>query len=234
MRYVFLTLAIASSGSAMAADSLSDSNLVQRALTLKNNEVLLGAGLSYGKNDVDEEVGLGLAARYGLTDNLSIGLGGISYRFIQRQEKQTGLEMAFNVGLKGRYESQVNGDSLGYGASAYGKYVLTSDTAVNFAASYIFWNEEYLNNKKEWQYLIGITQNLTQTLALNANYTYRDLSGFTQHSAMDVGVGLNYALTDQLDIGIHYSYSDFNAQKNQYDADTAMEKNLGAYITYRF
>ncbi len=234
MRTLVTAIALVCSMSAVAADSLSESNPVMRSLTLKDNEVLLGAGLAYGTTDGDKEWKAGLAARYGLTDNLSIGLSGVHYRFIERADDETGLEMAFGAGLRGMYESKLNGDSLGYGADVYGKYVLTSDTALTFGASYIFWNEDNLDNKKEYQYHVGVMQNLMDKVTLSAGYTYRDLKDFTQDDAYSVDLGLNYALSKQMDVGVVASYTDFNPLKNQYDVDSTLEKSVGMYLTYRF
>ena len=230
----FAALSLLLLSATTVANELSPANPILRPLTLKDGELNLVAGARYGNTDSKHDWELDLGLGYGLTDDFSIGLGGMSYRFLPRSDNGMGLELAVNAGLRGYYESRQNGDALGYGAGVYGKYVLTRDTAVNFGVDYTFWNEEVLQNKREMRYTVGVAQNLMDKWTLSADYTYRDLHDFNQNHAYEASLGLNYNVARHMDVGIGLTYTDFDAVANGYKADAQFKRSANVYLQYRF
>ena len=75
------------------AQDLSKRSLVERALTLKDHEILVGGALGYGDSSSDSGFNLGLDVGYGLSNDITLGLGGIRYRFLARDNDEQGLEL---------------------------------------------------------------------------------------------------------------------------------------------
>ncbi|MCC2614980.1 porin [Aestuariibacter halophilus] len=235
MKKTLTVLTMVLMSSSTLAAQLSPANPVLRPLTLKDGEVVLGASIGYGDSEDDNGGQLGLNAAYGITDDLTLGLGGIRYRMLSRgSDTAAGLELAIGAGLRGYLESDGNGDALGYGADVTGKYVFSDDFAVTFSGGYVYWNEQHLANKHEWRFSVGAEKALGNDLTAFADYSYRDLHGFSQNHANRYTLGVNYNLNRQWDLGLAFSYSDFDAVENGYDADNAYRRNLGIYATYRF
>lgn len=229
---ISLSLLLASS-SALAATEYPE-NPVLRPLTLTDGTIAIGGALGWGEEDDDNRVVLGLDAAYGLTDDLTLGLGGLTYRLLARPSNGTGLELAVGLGVRGFQESTVNGDAVGYGADLNGKYVFNKDIAMTFDLGYIKWDEEKLGNKDEYRYGIGLQANVAKAWTASVNYTYRDLKYFQQDDAHEVNVGLNYAYSKQTDIGMFAGYSSFDALENDYKLDNSFDRVAGVYATYRF
>ncbi|MCO4798982.1 MAG: outer membrane beta-barrel protein [Colwelliaceae bacterium] len=209
-------------------------NPVLRPLTLTDGTIELSGALAWGEENDDSRGELNLNAAYGLTDNLTIGFGGVNYRILARKGNKNGLELAVGLGVRGYQESYNNGDSFGYGADLTGKYVFNKDVAMTFSLGYINWDEEKLENKSEYRYSVGLQRNIAKDWTAFANYTYRDLKDFTQDDAHKVTVGVNYAYSKDIDVGMFAGYSDFDAQKNGYKLDNNLDRAAGVYLTYRF
>ncbi len=224
---------ILSASTAVSANELSKQNLVERSLTLKDSEVALSGGLYFGETDDEDDTGLGLNAAYGLTDELTIHLGGVRYKYLPRYNDGKGLELTFGAGYKGHMERN-NDDVKGYGADITGKYVFSRDLAMVFAAEYVFWNNPGSDNSSENRFSVGALYQPIERLTFSVDYTHRDLKDFVQNNAYTASAGVNYALTKNTDIGLTYAYSDFDAEQNGYDIDSAYQRNYGAYINYRF
>lgn len=234
---ISVALLLASS-SAFAGNETSNTkypeNPILRPLTLTDGTVAISGALAWGEENDKSRGELNLNAAYGLTDNLTIGLGGVNYRFLARQNNKTGLELAVGLGLRGYQDSISNGDAIGYGADLNGKYVFDKNIAMTFSAGYINWDEEKLENKSEYRYSIGVQTNVAKDWTTFANYTYRDLKDFTQDDAHSVNVGVNYAFSKDIDIGLFTGYSDFDAQENGYKLENSFDRSAGLYVTYRF
>jgi len=234
MNKSLLSIALLLTSSAVFAETEYPQNPVLRPLTLTDGTIVIGGALMVVEENDESRGALNLNAGYGLTDNLTLGLGNISYRVLARPENETGLELAIGLGLRGYQESAVNGDSVAYGADLNGKYVFDQNIAMIFSLGYIKWDEDQLKNKDEYRYSLGIQANVAKNLTATANYTYRDLKDFNQKEAHEVSVGLNYAYSKNTDIGVFTGYSSFDAQDNGYNVDNSFDRVAGIYVTYRF
>ena len=234
MNKSLLSIALLLTSSAVFAETEYPQNPVLRPLTLTDGTIVIGGALMVVEENDESRGALNLNAGYGLTDNLTLGLGNISYRVLARPENETGLELAIGLGLRGYQESAVNGDSVAYGADLNGKYVFDENIAMIFSLGYIKWDEDQLKNKDEYRYSLGIQANVAKNLTATANYTYRDLKDFNQKEAHEVSVGLNYAYSKNTDIGVFTGYSSFDAQDNGYNVDNSFDRVAGIYVTYRF
>jgi len=209
-------------------------NPVLRPLTLTDGIVSIGGGLSVIEDNDNKSGAISLYAAYGLTDNLTINLGGVDYRVLARKNNETGLELAVSAGLRGFQKSNVNGDSIAYGANLNGKYVFNSSLAMNFSLGLIKWDEEKISNKDEYRYSVGLQTKLAKGWTTHVNYTYRDLKYFEQNDAHVINAGLNYSFSKSVDLGGALGYSDFDAVINGYDLDNSFERSVGVYVGYRF
>jgi len=234
MNKSLISIALLLASSAVFAETEYPENPVLRPLTLTDGTVALSGAIALGEEKGDSHSELNLNAAYGLTDNLTIGLGGLNYRVLARQDNNTGLELAVGLGVRGYQDSRLNGDSVGYGADLNGKYVFDKNIAMTFSLGYINWDEETLKNKSEYRYSVGVQANVAKDWTASARYTYRDLEDFTQKDAHGVDLGLNYAYSKNTDVGIFAGYSSFDAQDNGYKLDNSFERVVGIYATYRF
>lgn len=230
---VLIGLILSSVAATASANKLSEQNLVERSLTLKDSEVVLFGGLFHGETGNENDTGLGLSAAYGFTDNLSVGFGGARYRFMERANDGQGLELTFGAGYKGHMERN-NVDVNGYGADIAGKYVLSPDLAVLFSTEYVFWNHKGKDNASEHRYSLGALYQVMNNVTFSADYTFRDLKDFNQNNAYSASTGVHYALSKNTDVGLTFAYSDFDTEKNGYDTDSAYKRSYGAYVSYRF
>ncbi|MBE0366996.1 hypothetical protein [Pseudoalteromonas aurantia] len=231
-----LLIALACIGASQASE-LSDRNVVTRSLTVQDSELQVVGALGYGKNGGEDGIEVGLDARYGLSDDWTIGLGHTRYRFLDRGENDLGLELTLGAGLKGMYEKlgQGNVDVLGYGADIMGKYVYSQDTALLFGAQYVFWNVQHTDkNADEYRFNLGVQHQVLEDVVVSADYTLRSLNDMTQSTAHEASVSMNYALSRSLDAGVYLKYSSFNPQENGFTADSANKQEVGAYVSYRF
>jgi opacity protein-like surface antigen len=234
MKKSLISIALLLASSTVFAETEYPENPVLRPLTLTDGTIQVGGALAWGEEKDENRGALNLNAAYGLTDNLTLGLGGVNYRFLARQDNDTGLELAVGLGVRGYQESTIHGDSVAYGADLNGKYVFDKDIAMIFSVGYVKWDEEKLKNKDEYRYSVGLQTNIAKDWTATANYTYRDLKDFNQNSANEVSVGVNYAFSKNTDIGIFAGYSDFDAQENGYKLDDSYDRFAGVYATYRF
>jgi opacity protein-like surface antigen len=234
MKKSLISIALLIASSTVFAETEYPENPVLRPLTLTDGTVSVGGALAWEEEKNDNRAALNLNIGYGLTDNLTLGLGGINYRVLARSDNETGLELAVGLGFRGFQESQVNGDSVAYGADINGKYVFNKDLAMIFSVGYVKWDEEKLKNKDEYRYSIGLQTNLAKDWTATARYTYRDLKDFNQNSANEVNLGVNYAFSKNTDIGIFAGYSDFDAQENGYKLHNSYDRVAGFYAAYRF
>ena len=222
---------------ASQANELSDRNLVTRSLTVQDSELQVVGALGYGKNGDEDGIEVGLDARYGLSDDWTIGLGHTRYRFLERGNNDLGLELTVGAGLKGMYEKSGRGnvDVLGYGADIAGKYVYSQDTALVFGAQYVFWNVQHTDkNADEYRFNLGVQHQVFEDVVISADYTLRSLNDMTQSTAHKASVSMNYALSKNLDTGVFVNYSSFDPVKNGFTADSANKQGVGAYVSYRF
>ena len=230
---MLIALAVATVSTGVSANQLSKQSLVERSMTLKSGEVQLGAAAFYGETDDKDDKGFAINAAYGVTDDLSIGFGGLRYRFMSRPNDNGGLELTVGAGLKGHLE-QGDEDILGYGADVSGKYVLSPELAFTFGAEYVFWNFVGSDNGKEYRLSVGTMYQPIDDVTFSVGYTYRDLHDFSQDNAYTVHTGVNYAWSENLDVGMAFTYNDFDPVKNGFDIKTAHKRNLGLYASYRF
>lgn len=210
-------------------------NPILRPLTLTDGTVQISGAYSYGEqHNGDSKKNINANMSYGLTDDLQIGLEGLTYSLFENSN--TGLEFAINAGLRGFHESDDDlvGNSLGYGVSIFGKQIINNNLAITFGTGYTFWNEEHLGNKRENTYSVGVMTNIAKDFTLSANYTFRDLHDFQQDHANTVVLGLNHALTANLDIGLTLQYSDFEEHRGDIAFHETPEKTMGLYASWRF
>ena len=218
------------------ANELSDDNLVKRSLTLKSGEAQLAAAIGYAKTADENDTFFAVDGAYGITDNWSVGLGHTRYRFLSRGTNGLGLELTLGAGVKGSYEllhSKENAHA--YGADVLGKYVINDDTALVFGTEYVFWNIPHSSdNASEWRLQGGVQQNITDELTLSAVYQFRELKDMVQSNAHEATITLNYAYSEQIDVGMFAGASNFNAVKNGFTADSDHKQGIGMYMSYRF
>jgi hypothetical protein len=239
MKKSLISMALLLASTAAFAGNQSDhssypENPILRPLTLSDGMVAISGGITLGEEKNETRGELNLNAAYGLTDNLTLGLGELKYRVLARDNNQTGLELAVGLGLRGFQESKSHGDAIAYGADLNGKYVFNQDISMTFSLGYINWDEEYLENKSENKFSIGVQSNVARDWTAYTNLSYRDLKGFTQDDSYSVTSGLNYTFTKDIDVGMYASYSDFEAQDNGYNLDSNFERSAGLYVAYRF
>lgn len=234
MKKSLLCIALFLSSSSVFAETEYPQNPVLRPLTLTDGTIAVGGALAWGEEKNDRRGEVNLHAAYGITDDLTVGLGGLDYRFLARSGNKTGLELAVGLGVRGYQDSLTNGDLVGYGVDLNGKYVFNKDIAMLFSAGYVKWDEEQLKNKDEYRYSVGVQANVAKNWTATARYTYRDLKDFNQNDAHKVNVGLNYAYSKNTDIGVFVGYSNFDAQENGYKLEHNFDRAVGLYATYRF
>ena len=235
MKKSIISIALLLGSSTVFAETEYPENRVLRPLTLTDGTISVGGAIAWVAEEEDDKRGeINLNIGYGLTDNLTLGLGGINYRVFARPDNEIGLELAVGLGFRGFQESRINGDSVAYGTDLNGKYVFNKDIAMIFSVGYVKWDEEKLENKDEYRYSVGIQANLAKDWSATASYTYRDLKDFNQNNANQVGVGINYAFSKNTDIGLFASYSDFDAQENGYVLGNSFDHAMGLYANYRF
>jgi len=234
MNRSLISMAFLLASSAAFAETEYPENPILRPLTLTDGTIAVGGALAWGEEKGDSRVALSLNAAYGLTDDLTLALGGLKYRILARPENERGLELALGLGVRGYQDSYINGDAIAYGTDLNGKYVFDENVAMTFSLGFVKWDEEKLKNKDEYRYSVGVQANLVNDWTASANYTYRDLKDFTQNSAHEVSAGLNYAYSKNTDIGVFASYSSFDAQENGYKLDHSFDRVAGVYLSYRF
>jgi opacity protein-like surface antigen len=234
MNKSLISIALLLASSTAFAETEYPENPVLRPMTLTDSTILVGGVFTVVEEENDSRGELNFNAAYGLTDNLTLGFGGIRYRVIARSDNNTGLELAVGLGVRGYHDSKINGDSVGYGVDLNGKYVLDKDLAMTFSLGYVKWDEEKLKNKDEYRYSLGVQANITKHWTATASYTYRDLKDFTQQDAQEINIGVNYAYSNAIDVGIFTGYSSFDAQKNGYKLDNSFDRIAGVYAAYRF
>ncbi|MDT0604539.1 porin [Thalassotalea castellviae] len=238
MKKSLISMALLLASTGVFAGNQSDSNYpenpILRPLTLNDGTIAVSGAISWGEEKDKSRGELNLNAAYGLTDDLTIGFAGLDYRVLARNNNRTGLELAVGVGLRGFQESTSNGDAIGYGADLNGKYVFNQDIAMTFSLGHVIWDEEHLANKSENRFSVGVQSKVAKNWTAFTNYTYRDLKGFTQDKAHSVHSGLNYTLSNNIDVGMYASYDNFEAQENGYDLKNNFDRSLGLYLTYRF
>lgn len=234
MKKSIISAALLLTSASAFAETEYPQNPVLRPLTLTDGTVFVGAALARAEEKDVKRTVLGLHVGYGLTDNVTLGLDGIKYRFLARDNNSTGLELTVGAGLRGFQESSKYGDSVAYGADLNGKYVFNKNFATIFSAGYVEWDEDKRKNKGEFRYSIGLQANIVKDWTASASYTYRDLIDFEQDEAYKVNVGINYAYSKSTDIGLFAGYSNFDAQKESYKFDNNFDRVAGVYAAYRF
>jgi opacity protein-like surface antigen len=234
MNKSFISIALLLASSTTFAETKYPENPILRPLTLADGTIAVSGALVLGEEKDEHHSELNLNVGYGLTDNLTVSLSGVNYRFLARDDNETGLELAIGLGVRGRQESSINGDSIAYGTDLNGKYVFDENIAMTFSVGYIKWDEEKHKNKDEYRYAIGMQANVSKDWTAFANYTYRDLKDFNQNNAHEVSIGANYSYSKSADIGVFTGYSSFDAQENGYQRDNNFDRVAGVYMTYRF
>jgi opacity protein-like surface antigen len=234
MKKSIISIALLAASSSVYAQTEYPQNPVLRPLTLTDGTISVSGAISLVEENNKNRGELNLNAAYGMTDNLTLGLGGINYRILARPDNYTGLELSVGLGVRGYQDSSLNGDSVGYGVDLNGKYVFNEDIAMLFSLGYVKWDEEKLQNKDEYRYSLGLQANLAEYWTANVKYTYRDLKDFEQNDAHQVSVGLNHAFSKKVDLGVFVGYSNFDAQENGYNLDDSFERVAGVYAAYRF
>ena len=234
MNKSLISVALILASSTVLAATEYPKNPILRPMTLTDGTVAVSGSIAWGEEGNDRHGALGLNAAYGLTDDLTLGLGGIKYRILARADNELGLELALGLGVRGYQDSSVNGDSIAYGSDLNAKYVFDKNIAMTFSLGYVKWDEEKLKNKDEYRFAIGVQTNIAKDWTASANFTFRDLEGFSQNNAQEGNVGVNYAYSKNTDIGMFAGYSNFDAQENGYDLDKNFDRVAGIYASYRF
>jgi opacity protein-like surface antigen len=234
MKKSMISVALLLASSTVFAATEYPENPILRPLTLTDGTIAIGGALGWGEEKDDNRAALSLNAAYGLTDDLTLGLGNIDYRILARPNNGTGLELAVGLGVRGYQDSKVNGDAIAYGTDLNGKYVFDKNIAMTFSLGYVKWDEEKLKNKDEYRYSVGVQANVAKDWTASANYTFRDLKDFTQNSAHEVNISANYAYSKQTDLGVFMGYSSFDALENGYKLDDSFDRVAGVYAAYRF
>lgn len=234
MKKSIITLALLLASSNVLADTKYPDNPILRPLTLTDSTVALSGAIAVVEEGDDSRGEINLNAAYGLTDDLTLGLGGLEYRVLARPNNEMGLELTISAGVRGYQDSHANGDAIAYGGDLNGKYVFDENLAIIGSLGYVKWDEEELKNKDEYRYSIGLQTNLVNDWTASVLYTYRDLQDFTQGDAHEVHAGLNYVYSKNIDLGLFAGYSNFDAQENGYKLDDSFERVAGFYSTYRF
>lgn len=234
MNKSFTSVALLLASSTVFAATEYPENPVLRPMTLTDGTIAVGGAIAWGEEKSDRRGALSLHAAYGLTDDLTLGLGGLKYRLLARPDNKLGLELALGLGVRGYQESSVNGDAVAYGTDLNAKYVFDKNIAMTFSLGYVKWDEEKLKNKDEFRYSVGVQANIVKDWTATANYTYRDLKDFEQNHAHEVNFGVNYAYSKNTDIGVFAGYSSFDAQENGYELDQSFDRVAGMYASYRF
>jgi len=234
MKKSLISIALLLTSAVAVAETEYPENPVLRPLTLTEGTISVAGALSWGEEEKESRGELNLNAAYGLTDNLTLGFGGINYRVLARPDNETGLELSLGLGLRGFQDSTNNGDAVGYGADLNGKYVIDKDIAMTFSLGYVKWDEDKLKNKDEYRYSIGLQANIAKDWSATATYTYRDLQDFEQNEAHEANIGINYAYNKNTNIGLFTGYSSFDAQENGYKLDNSLDHVAGVYAAYRF
>ena len=245
MKSALSLLALSLASSLAIADQLSVSNPVTRSLTLQDGEFSVSAGLlRVQKNDRDEKYALGLGGGYGITDNVTLGLGQIRYNFMPREYNGYGLELAVEGGLLGYYRSSVLRDgALAWGGALLGKYVVDDRLAYTFGTRYVYWDVEDFRNQQSIGVEGGVIYRFADTLSGTAELGYRKLHNFSRDDDFRLSVGLIWNVTDQTDINLGYSHttydnnyrnSDNGAGYANYAGDSVYEHLFSLGVTYRF
>ncbi|MFA3792395.1 hypothetical protein AB6T38_14865 [Aliiglaciecola sp. SL4] len=216
------------------ADTLSEANPVMRNLTLNDNEMQVGLGASYGSGDDGNDVQPIFSFAYGLTDNLTIGPTGLRYGIWQRAESKTGLEVTFDAGLMGIYESAEYDDSYALGGGLSSKYVLSHNFSIGISAHYLHWNEDKRDNKSEFRGGLSVIWRLKPNLSVYGIGVYRELEDFAQDNAYALSTGVIWNLSNQVDIFFDYTYTDFDSVQNGYDIDAHFKRQYSLNVSYRF
>lgn len=233
MKNTILAGAIIATFSTLSYAGDYPANPIERPLTLNDGTIEIAGAISHLKqHDGDNETSGAVNVRYGLTDDWQIGFDGITYSAYEN----AGLEIAANVGFRGHFDNKGTGagDSQGYGAAIFGKQIINRNFALTFGVNYTYWDQDHLENKKEFGYSIGAMTNIAKDVTAFANYTFRDLKDFEQDSANAVNLGLNYNFSKDIDVGLAVSYSDFEEELNGRAFNETAEKAATAYIAYRF
>lgn len=234
MKHILAVTALGLLSATTAADEINPSNPVVRPITLADGEVALGGAFAVELEN-GNDLSLGLNAAYGLTEDLTVGLDGLRYRLLERANDGVGLELVLAGGLRGYRESAGDfDDAFAWGVDFAGKYVLSEQTAVTFAASYLVWNEDNRDNRNEYQFSVGAMQQIANKVTLKGGYTYSILNDFVADDSHSVSIGVDYAYSEHTNVGLFSSYTNFDATENGYSEDGVYESALGAYVTYRF
>jgi hypothetical protein len=83
------------------AETKYPENRVLRPLTLTDGTISVGGAIAWVEEEENDQRGqVNLNIGYGLTDNLTLGLGGLNYRVLARPDNKMGLELAVGLGLE--------------------------------------------------------------------------------------------------------------------------------------
>jgi len=234
MKNTLTAIALLLVSSSVLAETKYPENPVLRPLTLTDGTIAITGGLITGEQDDDNRNEAFIHGAYGITDDLTIGFGGLNYRLLSRPGNKTGVELAVGIGFKDYQEQFNKGDSVAYGIDITGKYVFDDNLAMTYGLDIIKWDEEHRKDRSEYRLSFGVQKRLAEDWTLNANYTYRALQDFEQDDARELGVGLNYAYSKNIDMGLFAKSSNFDANENGYKLDNSFDRLLGIYATYRF
>jgi opacity protein-like surface antigen len=233
---------LAGSGAQAADYSESEysANPVLRPLTLPKGMLSLGGGLSYvEKENGSDDWNTFPWVRYGITDNLSVGLDGLTYRFLAKD----GFELAGNVGLRGGdYDSKDSDDNdddtweVAASASLFGKKVLSDQLALTFGAEYIRWDSDGDRvNRHEWDYGVGVLYQFAPDWTFDASYTYRDLSNqYNADNANVYRVGLTRSFGNDFEVSLFYRHNDFQQGTGDQNYGYNYRNISGVAATWRF
>jgi len=214
----------------MADDGISK-NPVLRPIVMNDGGIEVTGVVGHMKKVNGKEESFAIPGiRYGITDNLTVGVEGVSYRFYQ----DDGLELGANVGFRNSFDTEEHGYSIAYGAAIFGKKVINNDFAINFGIDFVHWEEEKLDDADEIDYHLGFMYNIAPDWTLSAAYTYRDLDGFSQSHADVYMASLSYAYSDDIDVGIFAIDNNFKQQLNGRYVHNEIDQGAGVFVNWRF
>lgn len=245
MKKLVLAMVCILANGAVVADEYSEStyssNPVLRPITLPDTMLSLGGAVLYretehGSDDVDVVPFI----KYGITDNFSIGVDGLTYRFYN----DNGLQLAVNGGFRGASYQSHSDDSddddeweVATSASIYGKQILNNQFALTFGVEYLNWdsNKDNWTDRHEWNYSAGFMYQFAPDWTFNAGYTYRDLSReFQQDDANSYSVGLTRSFGNDFEMGLFYRHNDTVYSYSNSRLDENYENVGGLYANWRF
>lgn len=178
-------------------------NMTNRPLILPKGTLEMTMGPAFLSGNEREDIQPVLDLRYAINDNLELTLLGLRYRIVNTTGQQWVTEIQ-NFGIN----TDLNHHTL---VGLRGKQFLNPDWALQYRlAAYIADSHEKDGKTHEYRSSLGILYRLSRRGAVEAEYAYRDLSGFKQTSANFFKIKFHFAVLSDMDVDLGYADSNFN------------------------